>query len=137
MFLFLLASDASDTTVQVSLITTLGLIVVALISVATAKITSGARRESQNNAANAEKSAEIAKDYAAALVAKDTLIQSLEDRLAFMEHQNELLSKRLEDLERRAEENDEARRTAALIERANHDEISSLRAELRSLRNER
>lgn len=134
MFLYTLATDASETTVQVTLISTLGLIVVAIIGVITAKITTGARRESQVNAAHAEKSAEVARDYAAALEAKDTLIESLEHRLEYMERQNEISLKRIEELERRAEENDESRRAAALIERAQHNEISSLRAEIRSLK---
>lgn len=95
------ATTSSDTTLQVAIITTVGLVVVALIGVITAKVTTGARRESQSNADSASKSAAIAKDYAAALEAKNALIESLEARLVFVEDQNAHLLDRLDKLERR------------------------------------
>lgn len=128
---------ASDTTVSVTLITTAGLIAVGLIGVWTAKITSGARKEAKDNAVSASNSAEIARDYAAAAGAKDALIGALEGRLLFLETQNKELLERVEELERRDEENDEQRRAAALLERDYAREIDDLRSQLAELRRDR
>lgn len=130
----LLASQATDTTIQVTVITTLGLIIVAIIGTFTAKITSNSRREAANNAEEASKSAAIAKDFAAALGAKDALIESLEARLEFLEEQNKRLIARIQDVERMAEEHYEQQRASALLEREYSQEIAQLRAEVARIR---
>lgn len=124
----------TNTSVQVTAITTAGLIVVAIISIFTAKITSGARKDSKNNAEKASKSAEIVNDYAAALNAKDALIDSIQARLGFVEEHDKNCIMRLEDLERKLEENDEQQRASSLLERDCRREISDLRDELRRLK---
>lgn len=124
---------ASDTTIQVTFITTGGLVAVGLIGVWTAKITSGARKEAKDNAVSASNSAEIARDYAAAAGAKDALIGALEGRLLFLETQNKELLERVEELERRDEEHNEQQRAAALLERDYAREIDDLRTQLAKL----
>lgn len=133
----LFAASPGDTTIQVTAITTVGLIVVAVIGTFTAKITSASRKEAADNAEDASKSAAIAKDYAAALGAKDTLIVSLEARLKYLEEQNERLILRIREVERMAEEHYEQQRAAALLERDYSREISDLRAELNEIKRER
>lgn len=128
---------ASDTTIQVTLITTLGLIAVGLIGVWTAKITSGARKEAKDNAVSASNSAEVARDYAAAAGAKDALIEALENRIKFLEDQNANLAERVVECERRDEEHDEQQRAAALLERNYAGEIDSLAAQIAQLRRDR
>lgn len=123
--------DAGGTTIAVTVITTAGLVIVALIGVFTAKITSGARRDARANAEDASKSAEIARDFAAALGAKDALIKSIEDRLLFTEERERQCQLRLDELERRADEYDEQRRAASLIERSQRQEIEDLQQEIR------
>lgn len=127
----LFAQGAQDTTVQVTLITTIGLIVIGLIGVWTAKVTSGARKEAKVSSTEASQAADIAKDYAAALGAKNALIASLEDRLKFLEDQNTDLIGRVEECERRDDEHDEQKRAASLLERGYDTELAELRAELR------
>lgn len=126
-------SGVHDTTVQVAAITTIGLIVVAVIGVYTAKITAGARKEAIDNASAAAISAEVARDYVAALEAKDALNSSLEERLNFVERENDLLRKRVTELERREDEHAEQRRAAGLIERSYSNEIAELRAAIGKL----
>lgn len=132
---------ASDTTVQVTIITTLGLIIVAVIGVWQVKVTTNAKKEAgtakdeaKNNAAEALVAAQMAKDYAAAMGIKDATIAALEKRVEICESENARLSARLDDFERRDEEHREAQRAAALIERSNASEIEGLRRELAQLR---
>lgn len=117
-----------DTTVQVSVITSIGLVVVSLVGVLTAKVTSGARKDAQTNAIAASKSADIARDYVAALDAKDALVKSLEGRIQFLEERNEACDRRIAELEIRLAENEEQQRAAAIIEREQHRELEDLRA---------
>lgn len=131
------AASANDTTLYVAIITTMGLIVVAGIGVVTARITSGARKDVQIKADEASKSAEVAKDFAAALGAKDALILSLDKRLQFVEEHDEKCTKRVEDLEARFDEGEEQRRAASAIERDQRDEIDQLRKEIDALNREK
>lgn len=119
-----------DTAVQVSIITTIGLVIVALIGVLTAKITSGARKEAQTNAIAAADSAKIVLDFVAALEAKDALIASLEGRIKYLEDHNERCEQRIEDLEARIDEHAEQQRASAVIEREYYRELEELRAKL-------
>lgn len=130
-----------DTSVQVSIVTAIGLIVVAVIGVWQVKLTSGAKKEASNardkaksNALDAAGSAQIAKDYAAALEAKNAHIASLEERINFLEEQNNILTSRIQEIERRSEEHYEQQRAASLLEREYVTELSALRAELNRLR---
>lgn len=117
-----------DTTTQVAIITTIGLVIVALIGIFTAKVTSGARKEIQVKSFEASKSADVAKDFALALEAKKVLIDSLEDRVRFLEDQTYRQAKRIEELERREDEYTEQRRAAASLERSYAREVDDLRA---------
>lgn len=118
---------ASDTTVQVTLITTVGLIVVAVIGVWQVKVTSSHKRD-------AETSAGVAADYAAALGAKDALLTAYEARLKFLEEQNRNLIERVDDLERRDEEHYEQQRASAILEREYAREIAELKAAIEELK---
>lgn len=131
----------SDTTVQVTVITTVGLIIVAVIGVWQVKVTTNAKKdassakdEAKTNAAEAIVAAQMAKDYAAAMGIKDATIAALEKRVQILEAQNEKLESRLDEMERRDEEHHEQQRAAGLIERNNADEIKTLREQLRQLR---
>lgn len=128
---------ASDTTVTVTVISTVGVILVGLIGVWTAKITSGARKEAKDNAVSASNSAEIARDYAAAAGAKDALIGALEKRVLDLEDRDKKCSERLDELERRDEEHNEQQRAAALLERNYAGEIDDLRTQIAKLRRDR
>lgn len=126
-----------DTSVQVTVITTLGVVVVALIGVFTARITTGAKRDALSNAESASTSAAIAKDYAAALGAKDALIASLLDRVEFLEKRDEECTKRVEDLEIRVSEGEEQRRSASILEHEHFQEVTKLQEEIIRLRAQR
>lgn len=132
---------ASDTTVQVTLISTAGLIIVAVIGVWQIKVTNkaktaanSAKDEAKTNAEEAVLAAQMAKDYAAAMGVKDALVASLQDRVEYLEEQNTKLIARLDEFERRDYEHHEQQRAAALIERSNSEEIGQLRRELHELR---
>lgn len=131
------ANASSDTTISVTVITTIGLIVVALIGWVTAKTTSNAKKDAQINAEEASRSAQMARDYAAALGAKDALISSIEARLIFVEEHDDACTKRLEELEVRVEEGEEQRRAASVIERSQSAEIDELREEIERLKKKR
>lgn len=107
---------------------------VALIGVFTAKITSGARKDAKTNADQASRSAAIAGDYAAALGAKDALLESVNARLKFVEEHDENCTSRVEELERRLSESDANRREISDVERRYYEEVSKLRAELRQVK---
>lgn len=126
-----------DTSVQVTIITTVGVVVVALIGVFTARITTGAKRDALSNAESASTSAAIAKDYAGALGAKDALIASLLDRVEFLEKRDEECTKRVEDLEIRVSEGEEQRRSASILEHQHFEEVTKLQAEIIKLRSHR
>lgn len=126
----MILAEVHDTTIQVAIITTLGLVIVAIIGRSTQKSTSKAKSEAQNNAEEASKSAEVAKDYAAAVAGKDALLQSMNERLKFVEQHDENCTKRLEELERRSIEDEEAKRSASLLER----EFRELQEEVEKLR---
>lgn len=82
------------TTLSAAIVTSLGLIAVALIGFVTARVTTGARKGAKRSSELAAASAQIAKDYAEAIKAKDTFIASLKERLLFIE-------KRLDECEGR------------------------------------
>lgn len=126
----ILGADSSfyqQTTTQVAIITTIGLIIVALIGVITAKVTSGARVEIKANREDASKSAKVAKDYAEALEAKNALIESLEQRVKYLETQDARKSAQIKELERREDEHLEQQRAGAALERNYAREIDDLR----------
>lgn len=116
-----------QTTTQVAIITTIGLIIVAIIGVYTAKLTAGARAEMKSSASEASKSADIAKDYALALEAKKALIDSMEVRIRYLEEQYNRQMTRIDELERREDECLEQQRAAAALERSYTREIEDLR----------
>lgn len=116
-----------QTTTQVAIITTIGLVIVALIGVITAKVTAGARTEIRANREDASKSAKIAKDYADALEAKNALIESLEQRVKYLENQDTRKTGQIKELERREDEHLEQQRAAAALERNYAREIDDLR----------
>lgn len=135
---YILATN--DTTIQVTLISTAGLILVALIGVLQIRVTNKAKTaattakdEAKTNAEEAVVAAQMAKDYAAAMGVKDELVASLKGRVEYCEEQNRRLIARLDEFERRDEEHHEQQRAAALIERSNAEEISQLRRELDAL----
>lgn len=139
--MILAESTAHDTSVTVAIITTVGLIVVAAIGVWQVTVTNraktaatSAKEEAKDNAVEAATSAQMAKDYAAAMGVKDALVASLESRVNFLEEQNQKLIERLDEFERRDEEHHEQQRAAALIERDYANEIDQLRRELHLLR---
>lgn len=129
----------NDTTIQVTLISTVGLILVAIIGVWQIKATNeaktiatSAKNEAKTNAEEAVIAAQMAKDYAAAMSVKDSLVASLQGRVEYLEEQNIRLMERLDECERRDEEHHEQQRAASLIERTNFEEINRLRRELES-----
>lgn len=124
-----------DTTIIVTIITTVGLIAVAIIGQRQVKATNGAKNEARENAEAASKSATVAKEYAAVIGAKDAHIASLESRLKFVEDQNKRLIVRLDEIERRDEEHHEQQRAASLLERDYAREIDDLRDRLHDLKN--
>lgn len=89
--MLLAESVVNDTSIQAAIITTIGVIAVSLIGVLTAKITSNARKEATH-------SADVVKDYVAALEAKDALVNALEQRVSFLEAQNKGMEERIADL---------------------------------------
>lgn len=128
------SSTPNDPTVLVTVITTIGIIAVAVIGTYTARITSGARKEALDSANSASRSADLAKDYAAALGAKDALIESLHTRLEYIEEVEKRCGERLEELEKREEEHEEQRRASHIIERDQSRRIDELQAQLDSLK---
>lgn len=134
-------SGAHDTSVMVTVISTVGLIVIAIIGVWQVKVTNKAKtdantakKEAQSNAADAATAAQMAKDYAAAMGVKDALVASLESRVAYLEEQNQKLIERLDEFERRDEEHHAQQQAAYLIEHRYSEEIDELRRELHLLR---
>lgn len=119
-----------DTTTQVAIITTIGLIITALIGVFTARITSGARHE-------ATESADIAKDYASALRAKAALIDSLEERVQYLETHVDDCKKKVDEMERREDEYREQQRIASGLERNYSRELDDLRSLVEELRDKK
>lgn len=101
MFLFMVTQGASvqsipNSTLQAAVVTSVGLVVVALIGIVTARVTTGAKRGAKKSSESAAASAKIAKEYAEALKSKDAFIDSLKERLEFVE-------KRLDECEGRRE----------------------------------
>lgn len=88
----LLADDVSTTT-GAALITAIGVIVVAVIGLFTAKFSSDARKKSE------EASSDV-KGYLEALKAKDEFIDSLERRIKSLEEERNDLLRRLDTLEK-------------------------------------
>lgn len=144
-FMLILASSetnsSSETNVQVTLITTAGVIIVAALGILQIKINNkskkdvdSAKEEAKSNAEEAVLAAQMAKDYAAAMGVKDALVASFEDRVRYLEEQNKKLIERLDEFERRDFEHHEQQRANALIERNYLEELDKLRAELHQLR---
>lgn len=123
-----------DTTVQVALITTLGLIIAAIIGVRTAKITYGARDEAKTKAQEASKSAKAAQDYAEALEERKAAAELLEARLERVEQHHRDCTDRLEEMKRRLDESDQTRQLSGIIEHDQHEEIKKLQAEVETLK---
>lgn len=103
MFLYSILQEAhgQNATVQAAIVTSIGLIIVALIGVFTARAAAGSKKDAKQSSESASISAQTAKDYADALKAKDAFIGSLEDRLKYIE-------KRLEDCENERRRDDES-----------------------------
>lgn len=91
MFLYsvLQQTQIQNTTIQTAIITSVGLIIVALIGVFTARATANSKKEAKQSSESASVSAQMAADYAEALKAKDAFINSLEERLAYIEERLE------------------------------------------------
>lgn len=130
----ILADASSDTSVQVTMITTIGLVLIAVIGGGFTWLTSRSKKEAKTSSEEASNSAQLAKDYAAAVGGKDALIGTMDQRLKFVEAEKENCTKRLDEVERRLEEDAEAKRAAALLERQRVTEIEELREEIRLLK---
>lgn len=131
----------NDTSVSVTLISTAGLIILGIIGVWQVKVTNRAKSaantakdEARSNAEEAAVAAQMAKDYAAAMGVKDSLVAALEARVAYCEEVNKKLTERLDEAERREHENLVAQQAAGALERDYAQEIDQLRRELHLLR---
>lgn len=136
-----LLATGGDTTVLTALISAVGLIIVSIIGVWTAKVTYGAKKEAnvakeeaRSSSEDALSAAQMARDYAEALGAKDALITSLKTRVEFLEAENDRFLKRLDDFESKEVEHRAQQQAAALIERNYAEEIDQLREEIDALK---